>query len=100
MTSATRYYCLPALKIAGLEPPSALVTADIVKKGKPDPEPYHTGAERISQPISRCLVFEDAPSGIRAGVASGAKTLAVCTSHERDEVERYGADFVVQDLTR
>ena len=48
------------------------------------------------------LVVEDAPSGLRAGHAAGAKTLAVCTSHTRQEIEDSGAkpDWIVSDLTR
>jgi beta-phosphoglucomutase-like phosphatase (HAD superfamily) len=48
--------------------------------------------------IGQCLVFEDAPAGIRAGVASGAKTIAVCTSHSRDKVSDLGADLVIDTL--
>jgi HAD superfamily hydrolase (TIGR01509 family) len=77
-----------------------LITADDVKKGKPFPEPYLTGASRIDKSIERCIVFEDAPSGIKSGVASGAKVLAVCTSHERHEIEGYGATWIVDDLTK
>jgi hypothetical protein len=46
------------------------------------------------------IVVEDAPSGIKSGVASGARVLAVCTSHTREEVEGFGATWVVNDLTK
>jgi hypothetical protein len=46
------------------------------------------------------IVFEDAPSGIKSGVASGAKVLAVCTSHERSQVEGMGATWIVTDLSK
>jgi glycerol 3-phosphatase-1 len=77
-----------------------MITADDVTKGKPFPEPYLAGASRISKDIERCIVFEDAPSGIKSGVASGAKVLAVCTSHERKEVEGHGAHWIVDDLSK
>lgn len=46
--------------------------------------------------------MEDAPSGLIAGRAAGARTLAVCTSHTRDKIVESGAapDFIVDDLTR
>jgi beta-phosphoglucomutase-like phosphatase (HAD superfamily) len=48
------------------------------------------------------LVVEDAPSGLIAGRAAGARTLAVCTSHTRDKIVECGAapDYIVNDLTR
>lgn len=50
--------------------------------------------------ISIGIVFEDAPSGIKSGVASGARVLAVCTSHKRAELEGLGAEWIVTDLTK
>ena len=46
------------------------------------------------------IVVEDAPSGIKSGVASGARVLAVCTSHEREELEGLGAEWIVTDLSK
>lgn len=46
------------------------------------------------------IVVEDAPSGIKSGVASGARVLAVCTSHKRKEIEGFGAEWIVNDLTK
>ena len=100
VTSATIHYAEPALELAEVPKPPHIVTAGDVKKGKPHPEPYLTGAEKISKDIKTCIVFEDAPSGIRSGVASGARVLAVCTSHTREQVQGYGATWVVDDLTK
>ena len=52
--------------------------------------------------ITAGLVVEDAPSGLIAGHAAGAHTLAVCTSHTRDEIIASGVvpEFIVDDLTR
>jgi beta-phosphoglucomutase-like phosphatase (HAD superfamily) len=44
------------------------------------------------------IVVEDAPSGIRAGVAAGSRVLAVCTSHTRQQLEGHGATWIVEDL--
>lgn len=47
------------------------------------------------------LVVEDAPSGLKAGRAAGAQTLAVCTSHQRQTLLRDAngnLDYIVQDL--
>jgi hypothetical protein len=62
-----------------------------------------TGGTRLSTLSTLAgLVVEDAPSGLLAGRAAGARTLAVCTSHTRDQIAAFGAvpDFIVNDLTR
>jgi len=46
------------------------------------------------------IVVEDAPAGIRSGVAAGCRVLAVCTSHSRSALENLGAAWIVTDLTR
>lgn len=46
------------------------------------------------------IVVEDAPAGIRSGVAAGCRVLAVCTSHSRSALENLGATWIVSDLTR
>lgn len=46
------------------------------------------------------LVVEDAPTGIRSGKASGARVLATCTSHDREELEKERPDFLVEDLSK
>lgn len=51
--------------------------------------------------ITSGLVIEDAPSGLKAGRAAGARTLAVCTSHKPETLLREmdgRLDYIVQDL--
>ncbi|KAK4687674.1 hypothetical protein P7C73_g2447, partial [Tremellales sp. Uapishka_1] len=98
--TATTTYASAALPTAGIRQPPQLITANHVTKGKPHPEPYLTGAAKIGYDIKDCIVVEDAPSGILSGVASGARVLAVCTSHDRNEVEGLGATWVVKDLSK
>lgn len=98
-TSASRIFATTALSTAGITPPTHLLTADDCTHGKPDPEPYLKGAALLGVDIKNCLVIEDAPAGIRSGVAAGAKVMAVCTSHSREQVEGLGASFVVERLS-
>lgn len=97
---ATNVYASSALSTANVPMPAHIITADSVSKGKPDPEPYLSGAKRLELSADQCIVFEDAPSGIKSGVASGARVLAVCTSHKREELEGLGARWIVADLTK
>ena len=66
VTSGTRRLATKRLQVAGLPVPSNMITADDVNRGKPDPEPYLAGAKVLLRQPRSCLVFEDAPSGIRA----------------------------------
>jgi beta-phosphoglucomutase-like phosphatase (HAD superfamily) len=45
---------------------------------------------------------EDAPSGLKAGHAAGAQTLAVCTSHTKADILKSGVtpDFIVKNLEK
>ena len=85
-----------------ITPPSVTITADDrrLKAGKPAPDPFLLAAECLGFNAKRCVVFEDSPSGIKAGVASGATVIAVCTSHERSKIEGCGAHYIVEDMAR
>ena len=66
---------LHVLKLDGLI--DAMVSADEVKKGKPDPDVFLAAAAAVSVPPSRCVVVEDAPAGVEAGRRAGMKTVGV-----------------------
>lgn len=98
LVSATSAFAASALETSGLQPPKHLLTAEDCINGKPHPEPFLKGAQMISRDITKCLVIEDAPSGIKSGKAAGATVLAVCTSYKRSELENAGADYIVTNL--
>lgn len=75
-----------------------MIASDDCEKGKPHPEPYLKGAAALQKDITKCVVFEDAPAGIKAGIAAGAATIAVCTSHTRDQLSTLGATYIVDNL--
>ena len=97
VTSASRRLAQVRLAAAGLPTPAVLVTFDDVAHGKPNPEPFLTGAARLGVDPSRCLVVEDAPAGITAGLAAGCATLAVTTTSRRADLH---ADVVVDSLSQ
>jgi len=55
----------------------ALVNADDVHRGKPDPEVFLVAASRLGVPPERCVVVEDAAAGIEAGRRGGMKSIGV-----------------------
>jgi len=94
VTSAGRDLGTSRLKAAGLPIPRHLVSADDVSNGKPNPEPYLMGAERLGLATEQCIVFEDAPSGVTAGKAAGASAV-IGVGHEALDS---AADLVIQSL--
>jgi HAD superfamily hydrolase (TIGR01509 family) len=54
------------------------IAGDEVAHGKPAPDMFLLAAERLQVDPSRCVVVEDSPPGIEAGIAAGMPTLAVC----------------------
>lgn len=67
--------------------PEHITTAYDVKRGKPHPDPYLMGLQKAGglQP-SEAIVVENAPLGVRAGVAAGIFTVAVNTGPLPDQV--------------
>jgi sugar-phosphatase len=97
VTSCTRALAGVRIGAAGLPRPKHLVTSTDVKHGKPDPEPYLKGAQILRVPAADCLVVEDAPAGIRAGKAAGARVLGLRTTASDAELQQAGADWIVDD---
>jgi HAD superfamily hydrolase (TIGR01509 family) len=54
------------------------VAGDEVERGKPAPDMFLLAAARLGVEPSACVVIEDSPPGVQAGVAAGMFTLAVC----------------------
>jgi beta-phosphoglucomutase family hydrolase len=74
----------------------AIVTAEDVTHGKPDPEVFLAAAQKIRVPPLRCVVFEDAHVGIQAARSGGMKVIGVATTHPAATLR--GADRVVHRL--
>lgn len=97
VTSATRALAEVRLRAAGLKVPANIVTARDVQRGKPNPDPYLMGARILGAPPAECVVIEDAPSGVRAGKAAGARVVALRTTATDMELYEAGADWIVKD---
>lgn len=93
-TSANPELGRARLLAAGLIVPKELVTAADVANGKPHPDPYLLGAERLGFASEDCVVFEDAAAGAEAAIAAGVG-LVVGVSEKALDTE---ADIVVRDL--
>ncbi|MGH7897597.1 MAG: HAD family hydrolase [Candidatus Binatia bacterium] len=76
---------------------AAVVTAEDVTAGKPDPEGYRLGWRRLRRELAdleppECLAIEDSPKGVEAARAAGLATLAI--PHTRPASELALADVV------
>lgn len=77
-----------------------VVHADEIVRGKPDPEGYLVAASRLGVRPSRCLVFEDAPVGIRAAEGAGMDSYVVLTTHNTEEFSGFSkVQGFVNDFT-
>ncbi len=88
VTSADRPLAAARLGAAGIVAP-VLVTCEDVATGKPEPACYLLAARRLGVAITDCLVVEDAPAGVAAGAAAGARTAAL---------KAVPADIAIADL--
>jgi len=86
VTSCTAELAEARLRAAGLEPPAVVVTADRLRRGKPDPEGYLLAARELGAEAADCVVLEDAPAGVSAGLAAGMHVVALLTTHAPEEL--------------
>lgn len=97
VTSATRPLAEVRLRVAGIPVLPTLITSGDIQQGKPHPEPYLKAAARLGFAAPDCIVVEDAPAGIRAGKAAGARVIGFPTTSDHAELKQAGADWVVRN---
>jgi HAD superfamily hydrolase (TIGR01509 family) len=76
----------------------AYVCGSDVTKKKPDPAIFLMAANKMAVEPARCVVFEDAPSGVQAAQAAGSRCIAVTNSAPAEDLA--AADLVVDSLER
>jgi sugar-phosphatase len=79
-----------------LATPEIFITAELVAKGKPNPDPYLLGAQRLGLKPEECVVVEDAPAGILSGLAAGCKVIAVNAPDDTPKLDQ--VDLVLKSL--
>lgn len=76
--------------------PEIFITAELVKRGKPNPDPYLLGAEKLGLKPEECVVVEDAPAGVLSGLAAGCKVIAVNAPADTPKLDQ--VDLVLSSL--
>lgn len=74
------------------------VRADDIPVGKPDPACYRLAAERLGVDIERCVIFEDAFSGVTAAVTAGATCVGIGPRRRETRLAAIGTLTVVPDF--
>lgn len=77
VTMSLRRMALNVVDLIDFEAFDIVVAGDDVDNPKPHPEPYLQAAALLDVDIADVVVIEDSPTGVRAGLASGAVTLGV-----------------------
>jgi sugar-phosphatase len=76
--------CDLVLEVLGIAPAfHAVVSADEVERGKPDPSIYLLAARKLDVSPDDCLVFEDSPTGVRAARAARMRVVAIPSAGTR-----------------
>lgn len=72
------------------------INGNDVKNKKPDPELFLLAAAGIGIDPANCVVIEDAPNGIQAAKAAGARCIAVTNSADAAKLQQ--ADLICDSL--
>lgn len=96
VTSGVRVVAEFRIRYTGLPTPLAMICADEISRGKPDPEGYLTAARRLGFTPKDCIVIEDAPAGIESAHEAGMRVIAIATTYQPEELQT--ADVVVPRL--
>lgn len=97
VTSCGRALAHQRLAAVGLPVPRVLVVSEDVKQGKPAPDGYRLGAERLGYDAAACIVFEDAPAGVAAGRRAGARVVGLTTAFSALDLP--DAEATIPDFT-
>jgi sugar-phosphatase len=101
VTSCGRALARLRLTAVGLPLPEVLVVSEDVKQGKPAPDGYRLAVNRLGVDAAACVVFEDAPAGVAAGRAAGARVIGLTTSYlalDLADTEATIPDFISIDV--
>lgn len=77
-----------------------IIDADRVERSKPFPDPYLAAAAALGVSPEQCLVFEDAPVGVRSAEAANMAAYVLLTTHREDEFSVFSKVLgYLQDFT-
>lgn len=75
-----------------------IFSAKQVARSKPAPDVYLLAASTLGVQPSKCLVIEDSPVGVAAGVAAGMKVMGYCAHTPAHRLREAGAHPLFKDM--
>jgi HAD superfamily hydrolase (TIGR01509 family) len=100
VTNAPRLNAEFVLKVLGIEETfQTIVLAEDCIAGKPDPAPYNVALNQLGIQAQEAIALEDSPSGIRAAVAAGIRTIGIASTHDPKVLLEVGAFMAIPDFT-
>jgi HAD superfamily hydrolase (TIGR01509 family) len=99
VTNAPRANAVFMLQVLQLESTfQAVILAEEVAAGKPDPAPYQAGLERLGVEAMAAIALEDSPTGVRSAIGAGIATLGLTTTHPAVELLDGGAKLTIANF--
>ncbi|MDB9304694.1 MULTISPECIES: HAD family hydrolase [Cyanophyceae] len=100
VTNAPRQNAAYMLEVLGIkEIFHTIVLADDCVAGKPDPEPYQLALNNLGIIAEQAIALEDSPSGIRAAVGAGIRTIGIASTHDPQVLQQIGTLMAIPDFT-
>ncbi|PVU95757.1 hypothetical protein BB559_002618 [Furculomyces boomerangus] len=95
VTSGTEMMARARMEQMNIPVPKHFFTADNTKRSKPNPDGYIACAQSIGVDPANCIVFEDAPAGIKAGLTAGCTVIGIISSHTEEQLLNNGVSFCI-----
>ena len=100
VTNAPRQNAKYMLEVLGIkEIFHTIVLADDCRAGKHDPEPYQVALNNLGIVAEQAIALEDSPSGIRAAVGAGIRTIGIASTHDPQVLQQFGTLMAIPDFT-
>ena len=97
VTGSTRQKVVSMLPKKILSKFNVIVSADMIKKGKPYPDSYLTAAKKLRVKPTECIVVENAPYGIKAAKSAKMFCIAVTTNLPKQYLKK--ADIICKKIS-
>ena len=86
------------VSIGNYFPPEHIFTADMVTKGKPEPDLFLLAAQKMGESATDSVVIEDSVAGLTAAIRAGATPVAFTKDHI-NEIKELGVEYIFDNMS-